>query len=202
MVYILLGEGFEEIEAIAPLDLLRRAEIEATTVSLTNDLLVRGGHSLTVQADINLEQVDFESLEMLVLPGGGGGVASIANTPAAMDLIKRAWDGKKILAAICAAPSLLATLDILDGKNVVCHPTVNDKVEAAGGKQKPELPVISDANLITGKAAGTSVEFGLELITALRGSDVSEEMSRAIFYQNREEHNAYTRESNHNNKDI
>ena len=184
MVYLLLGDGFEEIEAIAPLDLLRRADIGAVTVSLTNDLLVRGGHGIIVQADMTLEQINFKSLEMLVLPGGGGGVASIANTPAAMDLIKRTWDEGKMLAAICAAPSLLATLNILGGKRIACHPTVYDTVEAAGGKLQLELPTTNEHNLITGKAAGTSIEFGLELIAALRGHEASEEMRRAIYYKN------------------
>jgi 4-methyl-5(b-hydroxyethyl)-thiazole monophosphate biosynthesis len=185
MVYILLGDGFEEIEAITPLDLLRRADIEVATVSLTDDLLVRGGHGVTVKADITLEQLNFEALEMLVLPGGGGGVALIANTPAAMDLIKRTWDDGKKLAAICAAPSLLASLNILNGKQFVCHPTVYDKVETSGGKLQTELPAISDNNLITSKAAGTSFEFGLELITALRNRETSEELRHAIIYDKR-----------------
>ena len=185
MVYILLGDGFEEIEAIVPLDLLRRADIGVATVSLTDDLLVRGGHGVAVKADITLEQVDFETLEMLVLPGGGGGVDSIANTPAAMDLIKRTWDKGKKLAAICAAPSLLASLNILDGKQFVCHPTVYDKTEKSGGKLQPELPAVSDHNLITSKAAGTSFEFGLELIAALRNREESEKMRHAIIYDYR-----------------
>ena len=181
MVYILLGEGFEEIETIVPLDLLRRA-VEAVLVSLTDDLSVSGGHGVVVQADMTLDQIDFESMEMLVLPGGGGGVASIAKTGAAMDLIRRAWEADKLLAAICAAPSLLASLDIIDAKRVVCHPTVSDKVEAAGGVLQPGLPATVDGNLITGKAVGASFEFALELIAALRGREISEEMRRAIFY--------------------
>ena len=182
MVYILLGDGFEEIEALAPLDLLRRADVEAITVSLTSDILVRGGHGVAVQADITLEQIDFESMEMLVLPGGGGGVASIANNPLAMDLIKRTWEAGKQLAAICAAPSLLAALDIIDGIRVVCHPTVSGKVEAAGGVLQPGLSVSCDGKLTTGKAAGASIEFGLELIAGLRSREASESMRHAIFY--------------------
>lgn len=182
MVYILFGEGFEEVEAVAPLKLLRRAEIDVAAVSLTDDMLVRGGHGLVVKTDITLEQVDFGALEMLVLPGGGGGVASIAESPAAMDLIKRAWEAGKLVAAICAAPSLLAALGFLGGKRIVCHPTVVDKVVAAGGELQPGLKVVRDENLITGQAVGASIEFGLELVAALRGCDVSEEMRHGIFY--------------------
>ena len=184
MVYFLLGEGFEEIEALAPLDLLRRADVEAATVSLTGDLLVRGGHGIVVQADMIFDQIDFMSMEMLVLPGGGGGVASIANTPAAMDLIRRACEEKKLIAAICAAPSLLAELNIIDGRQAVCHPTVSEKVEAAGGNLLQDISVVRDGNLITGKAAGASIEFGLELVAALRNRKISEEMRDAIFYKN------------------
>lgn len=182
MVYILLGDGFEEIEAIAPLDILRRADIEVATVSLTNDLLVNGGRGVIIRADITLDQIDFGSLEMLVLPGGGGGVDSIAKTPAAMALIGRTCEEGKLVAAICAAPSLLATFNILDGKRVVCYPSVSEKVEAAGGKLQPELPVTCDNNLITSKAAGTSIEFGLEIVATLRDRDTSDKIRQGIFY--------------------
>ena len=182
MVYMLLGEGFEEIEAIAPLDLMRRADIEVSTVSLTESLQVQGGHEIILQADITLDEVDIETMDMLVLPGGGGGVESIADSRVAMDLIKRAWKAKKNLAAICAAPSLLAKLDILNGKSVVCHPGVSEKIEAAGGKLNPELPVVNDNNLITGKAAGTAIDFGLELVAALRDRKTSNDLRQEIFY--------------------
>jgi len=181
MVYILLADGFEEIEAIAPLDLLRRADIKAYTASITDDLLVRGGHGVVVQADTTIEQIDFAQMDMLVLPGGGGGVATIANNPAAMDLIMRAWKAEKMLAAICAAPSLLAKLNILDGRMITCHPTVVDEVRAAGGRPHPELSVACDHNLITGRAAGSSIDFGLELVTAICVIEASEQLRKALY---------------------
>ncbi|MCL2151818.1 MAG: DJ-1/PfpI family protein [Oscillospiraceae bacterium] len=180
MVYMLLGEGFEEIEAVAPLDILRRADIEAATVSITADAMVCGGHGLTVKADMTLEQVDFESLEMLVLPGGGGGVASIAGSTGAMELIRRVLDSGKMIGAICAAPSLLAKLGIIDGRKVTCYPTVSDKVEAAGGIVQRGVPVVADGNFITGQAAGSAIEFGLALVTKLRCRDASEEVRQEI----------------------
>ena len=181
MVYILLGEGFEEIEAISPLDILRRADIEVTTVSLSNELHVNGGHNITVKADITIEQVDFSELEMLVLPGGLGGVKSISESPAAMDLIQKTWNAKKKLAAICAAPTLLAKLDLLKGLTVTCYPTVSDVIEEAGGTFKPDS-VVCDGNLITGQAAGASIEFGLELVAVLRDRETSEELQSALIY--------------------
>ena len=181
MVYILLGEGFEEIEAIAPLDILRRADIETATVSLTDDLLVNGGHDIKVKADITLSQVDFEKLEMLVLPGGLGGVASIKSSAAAMDLIQKVWNENKKLAAICAAPTILAKLDLLKGLSVTCYPTVSDVIEDAGGTYKSDS-VVHDGNLITGQAAGASIDFGLELVAVIRNREAAEKQRSSMVY--------------------
>jgi len=180
MVYVLLGEGFEEIEAITPIDLLRRVDVEVKSVSLTDNLLVQGGHDIVVTADITLRQIDFEALEMLILPGGLGGVASISSTPAAMELILKVWEAEKTLAAICAAPTLLAKLDIIRGLSVVCHPSVGGEIMNAGGRLLHNKQVVSDGNLITGKAAGSSTEFALELIAIMCGSEISEQIRRAI----------------------
>jgi len=182
MVYLLLGEGFEEIEAVAPLDILRRADIEVSTVSLTDDLLVRGGHEIVVQADVTLADVDFDALDMLVLPGGLGGVESIAGSEAAMDLILHVWKAEKKLAAICAAPSLLAKLGVLNGLAVVCHPGVHDMVMEAGGILQAELSTVSDGNVTTGKAAGASIDFGLDLVAVLRDRETADELRSAMFY--------------------
>jgi len=180
MVYVLLGEGFEEIEAITPVDLLRRVDVDVAVVALTNDLMVRGGHEIFVKADITIDQVDFTNLEMLVLPGGLGGVSSIAGNPEAMDLIKRVWSADKKLAAICAAPTLLAKLDLIKGKSVVCHPSVGNEIINAGGRLQHNKQVVCDGNLITGKAAGSSIEFALELISVMRDREASEQVRYAI----------------------
>ena len=180
MVYVLLGEGFEEIEAITPIDLLRRVDVDVKSVSLTSDLMVQGGHGISVKADITLEQVDFADLEMLILPGGLGGVAAIIETPAAIDLILKVWSAKKKLAAICAAPKILAQLDIFDGLSVVCHPSVRNIITEAGGIVMPDLQVTCDKNLVTGKAAGSSIEFALELIAVMRDRETSDQIRQAI----------------------
>jgi len=181
MVYILLGEGFEEIEAIAPLDILRRADIEVATVALSNELQVNGGHDITVRADLTMEQVDFDKLDMLVLPGGLGGVKSISESPAAMELIKKTWGAKKKLAAICAAPTLLAKLDLLKGLPVTCYPTVADVIKEAGGNYITD-PVVRDGNLVTGQAAGASIEFGLELVAVMRDRETAENLRSSLLY--------------------
>ena len=180
MVYMLLAEGFEETEAIAPLDILRRAGIEVSTVSLTSDLLVAGGQGITVKADITLGQIDFDAMEMLILPGGGGGVRTMADTPAVMDLIARSWKEDKKIAAICAAPSLLAKLGLLDGWSVVCHPSVSDAVSAVGGMLQPGVPATRDRKLVTGKAAGYAIDFGIELVAFLQDREKAEKLRHAV----------------------
>jgi len=180
MVYVLLAKGFEEMEALAPVDLLRRVDVEVVTVSLTDDLMVQGGHDIYVKADITLEQVDFDALEMLVLPGGLGGVDTIASSTAAMDLILKVWKSGKEVAAICAAPKLLARLDIIKGYTVVCHPSINNEIMNAGGRLQHNKQATYDRNLITGKAAGSSIEFALELVAVMRDRDTSEKLRSAI----------------------
>ena len=115
MVYMLLGTGFEETEAIAPLDLLRRAGVEVKTVGL-NGKVIYGSHGIGVEADMEINQMDLKDLEMIILPGGLGGVASIRGCQAAMDAVRYAYENGKYTAAICAGPTVLADLGIVDGK--------------------------------------------------------------------------------------
>ena len=115
MVYMLLGTGFEETEAIAPVDLLRRAGVAVQTVGL-NGKTVYGSHRIGIEADITVDEMDLPTMDMLVLPGGLGGVASIRSCEKAMDAIRFAYENEKWLAAICAAPTILAGLGILDVK--------------------------------------------------------------------------------------
>ena len=121
MVYILLGTGFEETEAIAPLDLLRRAGVETATVGLTGKI-VYGSHHIGIEADLLPEDMDFDRMEMIVLPGGLGGVATARASREAMSALKTAWDSGKYVAAICAGPTVLSDLGITNGKNATCYP--------------------------------------------------------------------------------
>jgi len=180
MVYVILAEGFEEIEAIAPADILRRADIDVKTVSITNDLMVMGGHGICVKADIFLEQIEFDVLEMLVLPGGLGGVNAIDGSPAAMELIEKVLKAGKKIAAICAAPTLLAKLGAADNLSFVCYPTVSNDIINAGGTYIPEKNVVCDNNIITGKAAGSSIEFALELVASLLDKKTAEQIRSAM----------------------
>ena len=177
MIYVLLGTGFEEIEAIAPVDLLRRAGADVLTVGV-NGKIVAGGHGIGVEADITIEQMDLTDLEMIVLPGGLGGVASVRASAAAMDALRFAWENGKFVAAICAGPTVLADLHITDEKNVVCYPGCEGGMGSA--KVDPNAPCVRDGNVITGTSAGCAIPFGLALIEALKGKEAADAIARQI----------------------
>ena len=168
MVYLLLGTGFEETEAITPLDLLRRAGVEVQTVGL-NGKTVYGGHGIGVEADIEIHQLDLSAMEMIILPGGLGGVASCRACPAAMEALQYAWDNGKFVAAICAGPTVLADLGITAGMNATCYPGCESGMGSA--IMIEDAAAVTDENLITGTSAGCAIPFGLSLIEALKGEE-------------------------------
>ena len=171
MVYVLLGTGFEEVEAITPIDLLRRADIPVTTVGITGKT-VFGGHNIGIEADITIDELNPNDMDMIVLPGGLGGVASARASEKAMNLLRYAWDHGKFVAAICAGPTVLADLGITDGREATCYPGCEDSMGSA--KLVNNIPCIRDGNLITGTSAGCAVPFGLMLIAALKGQDIAD----------------------------
>ena len=177
MVYMLLGTGFEETEAIAPLDLMRRAGINVLTVGIGAQIIT-GGHGIPVQADITLEQMDLTQLDMIVIPGGLGGVASIRACQEAMDALKFAADNGKFVGAICAGPTVLADLGITNGKQATCFPGCEDGMGSAvmlEGKA-----AVRDGRIITGTSAGCAIPFGLALIEALKGTEMAEKIAKQI----------------------
>ena len=177
MVYMLLGTGFEETEAIAPLDLLRRAGVEVLTVGVTGKT-VFGSHNIGIEADITIDEMDLTALEMIILPGGLGGVASARASQPALDALKFAWENDKFVAAICAGPTVLADLGITDGKNATCYPGCEDGMGSAN--MIPDAACIRDGKLITGTSAGCAIPFGLALVEALKGKDMAETIARQI----------------------
>lgn len=177
MVYILLGTGFEEIEALTPVDLLRRAGIPVATVGL-NGSIVTGSHGIPVQADLSLGEMDLTQLDMLVLPGGLGGVASIRACPEALDAARFAWENGKFVAAICAGPTVLADLHILDGLKTTCFPGCESGMGAALCQEG--RAVVRDGRLITGTSAGCAIPFALALIAALKDEDTASAIAKQI----------------------
>ena len=176
MVYMLLGTGFEETEAIAPLDLLRRANVEVQTVGL-NGKIIYGSHGIGVEADIEIGQMDLTNLEMIILPGGLGGVASIRGCQAAMDAVRFAYENDKYTAAICAGPTVLADLGIPNGKNATCYPGCEGQM---GSANMVETAAVTDGKLITGTSAGCAVSFGLALVAALKGQEEADRIAKQI----------------------
>lgn len=177
MVYMLLATGFEETEAIAPLDLLRRAGISVMTVGV-NGKTIYGAHGIGVEADITLGEMDLTQLEMIILPGGLGGVTSVRASQEAMAALKFAFDNDKYVAAICAGPTVLADLHITDYKRTTCYPGC----EGGMGNATVDANVacIQDGKIITGASAGCAVSFGLKLIEALLGEEQAKTVAEQI----------------------
>ena len=168
---------FEEVEAITPVDLMRRAGIEVQTVGITGKT-VAGSHKIPVEADILPENMDLVSMDMIVLPGGLGGVASARASQAALDALRWGWEHDRFVAAICAGPTVLADLGIPDGKKATCFPGCEGQMGKAD--MVPGVAALRDGKLITGTSAGCAIPFALELIKALKGSEAADKVAKQI----------------------
>lgn len=177
MVYMLLGTGFEETEAVAPLDLLRRAGVEVRTIGI-NGKVIYGSHGIGVEADLELKDCrHLQDPEMIILPGGLGGVASIRASRQAMELIRDFADKGLYTAAICAGPTVLADLGITNGKKTTCYPGCEGQM---GSAIPVEAAAVTDGTVITGTSAGCAIPFGLELIRALKGKQAADQIETQI----------------------
>ena len=177
MVYVLLGTGFEEMEAIAPIDLMRRAGIDVKTVGVTGKT-VYGSHGIGVEADFLPEEMDLDAMEMIVLPGGLGGVASARASKLALDALRYGWAPGRFVAARCAGPTVLADLGITDGRNATCYPGCEGQMGSAN--MQPGAAAVRDGKLITGTSAGCAIPFALEMISGLRGEEKAEDIEKQI----------------------
>ena len=180
MIVFLFAEGFEELEAIAPADILNRSGKTIKFVSVTDKKEVKGAHGFTYVCDTVFSQLDKSDIEMLVLPGGGKGVENLDSFKELDGLLEYCFSENKYVAAICAAPSLLGKRGWLKGKKAVCYPGFEKYLL---GAEYTDLPVVEDGNIITSKAAGTAVEFGLTLSRILTDCETSENVRKAIFYE-------------------
>ena len=177
MVYVFLGNGFEEIEALSVCDILRRGGVEVQTLSVSGQP-VQGAHGIPVLADLPVAEASRDNVDMVVLPGGWGGVQAIEASEAAMALTKWAWDECKFVAAICAGPTALAKLHITDGRNATCYPGLEELMGSA--KMQPGAAAVQDGMLITGEAPGAAVPFALKLLEALKGADAAAEVAAGL----------------------
>ena len=177
MMIVLLGKGFEEIEALATVDILRRAGLEVQMAGI-GGRTVTGSHGITVEADLCVEDV-VDPPELLILPGGLGGVASIEGSVKAMGLIQRQLLEGHALAAICAAPSILGKRGWADGKKLTCYPGF----EAQMGKAIcVDAPAVVDGKLITGRSAGAAIAFALAIVEQFCGAGQREALAQSIVW--------------------
>ena len=176
-VLILLAEGFEECEALVPTDVLRRAGADATLVSITNSLDVTGAHGITVKADTTLQNANTDKIDALLLPGGGLGTENLANSTAVSAVINKAVQQQSIIAAICAAPSVLGRLGLLDGKEYACYPGFEKYMPNA---KRSQHNVVKDGKTITAAGMGVSLDFALAVTESLYGKETAEKISIGI----------------------
>ena len=176
-VYLFLADGFEEIEAIAPVDIFRRAGIEVITVSISDEKLVRGAHNISLMADALFSETDFLENDLLYLPGGMPGTKNLdAHEGLKKLLLKQASSNKKI-AAICAAPSILGKLGLLNGKEAICYPGFEDQLTGAVlSKEK----VVKSGAISTAKGAGVAIQFSLKLVEELKGKQAADKIADSI----------------------
>ena len=166
MVYVFLADGFEEIEALATVDILRRAEIEVLTVSVS-EKTVKGAHGINVDADITKEEFDINKpFDCVMLPGGMPGTRNLEKSSLVKEILIKAESENKIIAAICAAPLILGKMGLLKGKDAVCYPGFEDDLIDA--KVKPES-VVRDGLILTGKCPGAALNFAFALCDMIKG---------------------------------
>lgn len=177
MVYCFLAAGFEEMEAACTVDLLRKAGLSVTVVSLEKTKVVAGMTGLSVVADVLFEELDYRDADMLVLPGGMPGVTNMAAHGGLCRLLQRAEDRKLWIAAICAAPMLLDQLGLLDGVRATVSPGFAAELRCA---QYLDKRVIIDGRIITSQGPGTSIEFAVALIGCLLGSEAAQQVKKEI----------------------
>lgn len=179
-VYVFLADGFEEIEGLTVVDLLRRADIAVTTVSVMDGKKINGAHGIILYADSMFAENDYTDAALLVLPGGMPGTLNLKKHEGLCALLKNHCADGKMTAAICAAPTVLGGLGLLDGRKAVCYPGCEDGIlgaEVLGEK------VVTDGNITTSRGLGTAIEFALSLIAQLKDSKTAEKIKNSIIYE-------------------
>lgn len=171
--YITLADGFEEIEAMAVIDILRRAQIESVLVSMNGKLDVTGAHNVIVKADTLFENTNFSKGAMIILPGGGQGTKNLSEHAGLSKVLMEYASSQKWLCAICAAPSVFGKLGLLEGKTATCYPGFEPELK---GARHSSAGVVMDGRFITSRGPGTVFEFALKIVEILRTQDVANEL--------------------------
>lgn len=177
---IFMADGCEEIEGLAVVDIVRRANMDITMISINGKKKVTGSHNVVFLADTLAAEVDFEEFDAIVLPGGGVGTQNLAADETVNQVIKKFAAEGKLVCAICAAPSVLGAAGILRGKEATCYPGFEDKLT---GASVSEDAVVTDGNIITGRGMGAAIPFALEIVRYLQGEEAAEAIRSGIVYQ-------------------
>lgn len=177
---VFFGTGYEEIEALTVVDILRRADVETMMVSITEERSVTGSHSISAAMDAMLSEVDFNSLDVIVLPGGMPGTKNLEACEALMEQVDAFIAQDKIVAAICAAPSILGHRGFLKGRKACSFPGFESHLE---GAEVMDQPAVIDGNIVTGRGMGAAVPFALAILEKLQGKEAAEKMAANIMYR-------------------
>ncbi|MBD5450559.1 MAG: DJ-1/PfpI family protein [Lachnospiraceae bacterium] len=176
---VFFGTGFEEIEALTVVDILRRAGIETLMVSVMDQRHVEGSHGIMVEMETLVSEVDYEKLDVIVLPGGMPGTKNLEACEVLMEQVDAFAAQDKLVAAICAAPSILGHRGILKGKKACSYPTFESHLE---GAQVLQQPAVTDGNIITGRGMGAAIPFALAILEKLQGEEAAVKMAETIVY--------------------
>lgn len=179
-IAVFFGTGYEEIEALTVVDILRRAGETAEMVSVTEERKVAGSHGIAVEMDKTLSEVDFESVDVLVLPGGMPGTKNLEACEALMEQVDDFVTKGKVVTAICAAPSILGHRGHLKGKKACSYPAFESHLE---GAEVLQTPAVTDGNIITGRGMGAAISFGLAILEKLQGRDAADKMADAVVFR-------------------
>lgn len=178
--YLFLATGFEEVEALTVLDILRRGGVDCKTVSVMGDYSVTSSHAVTIQTDLLFDGQKLDDADMLILPGGVPGTPNLKAHTGLANLIQEYKDAGKYLAAVCAAPTVYGEMGLLEDKNATCYPGMEDGLKGAIHKTDK---VVIDGQFITSRGMGTCIDFGLALLTLLDSRQKADEIAKQIVYK-------------------
>ena len=176
---IFMADGCEEIEGLTVVDIVRRAGIDITTISISDKKEVAGAHGITFLADVKKDEVDFSTLDGIVLPGGMPGTINLGADETVDKVIREFAAGGKLVAAICAAPSVLGQAGLLNGKHATSYPGFEPKLT---GAVTSEDPVVQDGNVITSRGMGTAIAFALEIVSYFTDKKTADKLAESIIY--------------------
>lgn len=179
MIYTFLADGFEDIEALAPVDIMRRAGLQVETVSITDEIVVNTAHGVGIVADKTLAEIDFDDAELLFLPGGLPGATNLDACQPLREGLMQHYEARRLIAAICAAPLVLGHLGLLEGKRATCYPGF--ETELKGATYTASL-VEQDGLFITGKGPGAAMELGYVLVELLKDKQTADALREGMMY--------------------